>query len=291
MAGSEHVLKHRDIRRVLLVTLALNWLVAAAKLVIGLTSQSLAMVADGFHSLIDGSSNVVGLVAIYFAYKPADADHQYGHRKYEVISAMAISVGLFAVAWRILSEGLTRLSHPIVPDIGPLNFAVMIATLAVNIGVSTYEKREGQRLKSQFLLSDAAHTRSDVYASLSVIGSLVAAHLGYAVIDVLASLAIATIIVRVGYRIVLDGLGIISDQLVLEPAAVGPVVLAVDGVRGCDRIRTRGTEDHVFMDLVCYVPGAMTMRDAHQLADRIEARIREEFPQVKDIVVHLEPQG
>src|ERR1044072_7761418 len=99
--SAAHPSRHAEIRRVLLLTLALNWAVAAAKLAIGHLSQSLATVPDGSHSLLDGSSNIVGLVAIHFAYKPADEDHQYGHRKFETVSAMAISLGLFLAAWRL----------------------------------------------------------------------------------------------------------------------------------------------------------------------------------------------
>ena len=288
-ATPSHHAKYRDVRRVLVVTLFLNWLVAAAKLFIGQTTHTLAMVADGYHSLLDGSSNVVGLVAIFFAYKPADDDHQYGHRKYETVSAMAISIALFGAAYRILSEAVHRMGNPVEPEVGVVNFAVMIVTIAVNLGVSTYERREGERLKSQLLVSDAAHTSSDVYASLAVIASLIAARLGFGALDIVFSVVIAVIILRIGYRIVRQGLSVISDQIMLDPHEVETMVASIAGVLGCARVRTRGTEDHVFMDLVCFVPGEMTMRDAHRLADHIEERIQEAFPAVRDIVVHLEP--
>jgi cation diffusion facilitator family transporter len=284
-----HVRRQREVRRVLLVTLVLNVAVAVAKLVIGTLSRSLAMVADGYHSLLDGSSNIVGLVAIHFAHKPPDEDHQYGHRKFETVSAMAISVSLFAAAFRILSDVYHRLGTTVTPSIGVASFAVMLGTIAVNVGVSTYEAREGRRLHSSFLLSDSAHTGSDVYASIAVLVSLLAARLGIMWVDVIASIGIAIVIVRTGYHIVLAGMRVIADQIVLDPKKVEETVRSIEGVRSCARIRTRGTEDHVFMDLVVYVPGDLTLNDAHALADRIEGRIQQAYPEVKDIVVHLEP--
>jgi cation diffusion facilitator family transporter len=279
-----------DIQRVLVVTLALNWLVAIAKLLVGYLTHTLSMVADGYHSLIDGSSNVIGLVAIHFAAKPPDADHQYGHHKYETVSATAIGVALFAAAWRIGSDALERTtSDTVVPRVGVVNFAVMALTLAVNLAVSAYERRAGERLRSPLLLSDAAHTRSDVFASSTVIVALVATWLGYPWIDVLASLAIAVIIVAIGWRIVRGGVQVMADQMAIDPDRISALVLAVEGVEGCDRIRSRGTEAHVFVDLTCYVSADMTMSRAHELADRIEARIHAAFPQVEDTVVHLEP--
>lgn len=287
MAG--HVSKYFEVRRVLTVTLVLNLAVAIAKLVIGYSTRTLSMVADGYHSALDASSNVIGFIAIYFAYKPADDDHQYGHRKYETLSAMAISISLFLVAYRILLEAYHRIGNAVYPEVGVISFVVMFATLLVNLGVSTYERREGQRLKSQLLVSDAAHTRSDVFATSAVIASLVASKLGYPGFDIVASMFIAAIIVRIGYNIITQNLSVIADAVAIDPETVRAIVMAVNGVTGCERIRTRGTEDHVFMDLVCFVAGTMTMSEAHRLADRIEQIITTELPMVKDIVVHLEP--
>ena len=281
--------KYAEVKRVLFYTLWGNVLVAGLKLVVGFTSQSLAMVADGYHSLLDSSSNIVGFVAIHFADKPPDADHQYGHRKYETVSAMAISFGLFAAAWHIGSDAVARLLHPVTPNIGVLNFAVMIGTIAVNILVSTYERRRGEALKSELLISDAQHTNSDIYASLTVLLSLIASRLGYPLIDTLASLVIAAIVLRVGYGIVSHGLGIISDMVVIDPMRIEQVLKGMKGVQGCSAIRTRGPEDAIYMDLTILVAPTTPLNVAHELADDVEGRLREAFPGVVDIVVHMEP--
>ena len=138
----------RGVRRVLVITLLLNLAVSAAKIVIGHLSGSLAMVADGYHSLVDGSNNVIGLIVAAFAFAPPDRAHPYGHRKFETAATLVIGLALLALSWEVFSGALGRTAKPALPEIGPLNWAVMAATIAVNVFVSWYEAREGRRLKS-----------------------------------------------------------------------------------------------------------------------------------------------
>jgi cation diffusion facilitator family transporter len=175
------------------------------------------------------------------------------------------------------------------PRVGVVNFAVMGGTLLVNLAVSGYERRKGRELRSALLLSDAAHTRTDVYATITVMISLVAARLGYPVLDVVASVVIAAIIVRVGYQIVRKGLGVISDMSVIDPEEVTAELKALPGVQGCRSVRSRGPEDHVFMDLTILVAPQTPLVEAHGLADKVENYIRTRFPGVVDVVIHMEP--
>ena len=148
-----------EIRRVLGITLVLNLAVSAGKIVVGSLSASLAMVADGYHSLLDGANNVIGLIVVGWAAEPPDHDHPYGHRKFETAASLAIGLALLGLAYSVTEDALTGLASPQLPDIGPLNWVVMGVTLAVNVFVARYESREGQRLQSDFLLADANHTR------------------------------------------------------------------------------------------------------------------------------------
>ncbi len=100
------------IRRVLVLVLALNWAVALAKIIYGLLSRCESMTADGFHSLSDGTSNIVGLIGIHFACQPKDKDHPYGHKKYETLFSLGIAALLFFVCLNLLKEGVNRIFHP-----------------------------------------------------------------------------------------------------------------------------------------------------------------------------------
>ena len=164
----------RQIRAVLWTVLALNVLVAVAKMAWGLVSGSVAMLADGFHSMFDGVSNIVGLVGMGMAARPADRDHPYGHGKYETYASAAIGAMLVFAAYRVGSAAVERLRHGGEgPNVTAMSFAVMIGTLAINITVTLWERRAGKRLNSSILVADASHTSSDVFVSLGVILGLV----------------------------------------------------------------------------------------------------------------------
>ncbi|MDZ4063859.1 MAG: cation diffusion facilitator family transporter, partial [Coriobacteriia bacterium] len=160
----------RRIRRILWAILALNLAVAVAKMTWGYVTGSVAMQADGFHSLFDGASNVVGLVGMYIAGRPADREHPYGHGKFETYASAAIGAMLALAAYRVGSSAIQALldGSP-TPRVDAVSFAIMIGTLAVNVGVTTYERRVGRKLGSAILVADASHTGSDVLVSLGVI--------------------------------------------------------------------------------------------------------------------------
>jgi len=274
---------------VLWITLVLNLLVSGTKIAVGTITATLSLVADGYHSLLDASGNVLGLSTLGFAYKPPDEDHQYGHRKFEVLASMGISILLFATAFEIVHESWIRLKSASAPSMSLLSLAAAAGTLVVNLFVSTYETRKGRRLRSPFLLADAAHTRSDIFATLGVLAAIILIRAGYPWADPVAAIAIAAVIVAAGWRILTTGVDIISDRRVVEPEAITSVALSFDGARRCRRVRTRGFEDAAFLDLTILLDPELSLKEAHDLCDRIEEALREQFPQLVDIVIHQEP--
>jgi cation diffusion facilitator family transporter len=283
------VTRNKEVRRVLWITLVLNFLVAGAKLGYGHSTQILSMVADGFHSLLDGSSNVIGLIALAFASKPADPGHPYGHRKVEAIAAMVISGMLFWACYEIISSAYDRLHTRLAPEVTLYSFLIMLGTMAINYGVSRYEHRKGEELKSQILTADSAHTRSDIFASLSVLAALVGVRLNLSYVDIIAAGFIALVVGYSGYKIVLESFNTLLDSAQLDPEAVTRTVLSVDGVQKCHHIRTRGHPKAIYMDLNIHVSPTLTTQKAHELTHRVIARIKEEIPEVVDVVVHTEP--
>lgn len=280
---------HSGVRRVLWVTLFLNVAVSAAKILVGHLSGSLALVADGYHSLVDGANNIIGLIVAAFAYAPPDSGHPYGHRKFETAAALAIGLGLLALAYRVLAGTLFGAVQPRLPTIGPAAWGVMLVTLAVNFFVSRYETRQGQRLGSAYLIADAAHTRSDLYVSLGVIISFVGAHAGQRWADPVVATAIAALIAVQAVRLLLDSFHVLTDRAPIPADAISAVVREVSGVQDCRIARTRGGPGAVYVDLVVHVDGGLTLREAHDIADRVEHAVQARHPHVVDVVVHLEP--
>jgi cation diffusion facilitator family transporter len=291
MATIDTDVQSRGVRRVLWITLALNVAVSAGKVVVGQLSGSLAMVADGFHSLVDGSNNLIGLIVAAFAFRPPDPGHPYGHRKFETAATGFIGLALLALAWEVLSGAAGRMSHPAVPEIGPLNWAVMAVTIGVNLYVSWYEAREGRRLKSSFLVADATHTRADLYVSLGVVLSFLVALAGLGWADPLVAVAIAAIIAWQAGQILLTAFHVLTDRAVLPAEKVEALAAAIPGVLRVHNARTRGRGDAVYVDLTVHLHSAMSLKRAHEISDQIEADLQKAHPEIVDVVVHLEPEG
>ena len=279
------------VRRVLWITLFLNLAVSGGKILVGFLSGSMSMVADGYHSLVDGSNNVIGLIVAAFAYAPPDRGHPYGHRKFETAATTLIGAALLALAYEVVQGALGATSKARLPEIGPLNWAVMIGTMAVNVFVSFYESREGRRLGSEYLVADALHTRADLYVSLGVIVSFVGARLGLRWADPAVAIGIAAVIAVQALRILVGAFHVLTDRAAIPPEAIGLVTAAMPEVRACLGVRTRGVGDAVYVDLTVHLDGGLTLREAHDVADRIEEALKRAHPRIVDVVVHLEPAG
>lgn len=273
----------------LLRVLILNLAVAGAKLVFGYATGAVSMISDGFHSLTDGASNVMGLIGVRLAGKPPDADHPYGHRKFETLAAGGIFVFLLIVVVEVVRNAIGWFTTGEAPEVTAVSFGVMLATLTVNLLVVRYETGEGRRLGSELLLADAAHTRSDVLSSCTVIVALTAALIGYPWLDAVGALVIAVFIARTGYQIGLETSGILADRVVLDEGAIRGVVMGVPEVVGCHQIRTRGSGDYTFLDLHVWFPADMPLFEAHRLSHVVKDRLIETFPQIADAIIHIEP--
>lgn len=280
----------RGIRRVLWIILFLNLAVAAAKYFYGLATGSASMQADGIHSVFDSAGNVVGLVGIALASRPADEGHPYGHAKFETYASLVIGVLLLFAAFEVGSSAVTKLSSGnYTAEVGPLSFVVMIATLVVNLGVTTYERRCAKRLKSEVLAADANHTLSDALVSIGVIVGLAAVALGFPMADPIMALVVTIAILFTVYDVFKHALATLSDRARIPEEEVREAVCRVEGVRGAHQVRTRGTEGEVYVDLHVLVASNMTVGEAHHLADEVEHAVEKSFPNVIETLVHIEP--
>jgi cation diffusion facilitator family transporter len=282
--------RYREIKRILWVILFLNLAVAAAKYLYGLATRSVSMQADGIASAFDMVSNLVGLVGIAAAARPADTGHPYGHAKFETYASVAIGVMLVFAAYNVFSDAFAALSagvHDVTVDAG--SYGVMLATLAVNLGVSRYERRAGARLSSEILTADALHTASDALVSVSVIVGLVLVQAGWPVADPIVSMVVGVAILHSAWEVFSQANATLSDKSRLPADEVAAVAASVEGVRDVHRVRTRGTEGAVLVDLHVLLDPETPLYRAHLTGNDVERAIRERFPQVADVVVHIEP--
>jgi cation diffusion facilitator family transporter len=278
----------RDVQRVLWITLVLNFAVSLAKLVVGLATHSLTLVSDAAHSAIDGVNNIVGLVAVGVASKEADADHPYGHSKFETLAAFVLSGLLFFTCFEIAVSAARRLfgGHESTPVAGPVSFAVAVGTLLVNLGVSRYEGRRGRELDSDFLIADAAHTRSDVLVTATVITSLVFVRLGFERVDAALSLVIAVFIGRIGYGVFRRTLPVLVDASAVDESQVQKIVRAVPGVRSAHAVRSRRVGSTVFLEMHLVVEPTDT-ETAHARTEAVETALERSFGPTR-ATIHVE---
>jgi cation diffusion facilitator family transporter len=280
------------VRRVFWITLFLNFAVAIAKGLYSVSSGSVTLGADAFHSVLDGSANVLALVGMHLSTKPASAAHPYGRRKIELLAAVGIGV-LIAVS---LLEVASAAWHSLAarrppPDIGWSGFAVVLASMAVNLLVSRYEAAQGRRLKSPLLAADAHHTQSDLYASGAVLVSFIGAQRGFWWADGVCGLAVVVMVGRVAWAVLRENVPSLLDVAILDPTTVREIGGAINGVRGIHRVRSRGTPWAVELDLHIQVAAEMKVQDAHCIANEVETELRTKLPELSDVVVHIEPIG
>jgi len=284
-------MRYKEIRFVLTTVLFLNIAVALAKLGWGLLSHSLGMQADGFHSLFDGISNIIGLIGISLAARPPDRLHPYGHKKFETLAAAGIAVMLIGTCTYVGWRGIQALTNSTLPQVTGVSYGVMLVTMAINAGVTKWEQRKGRELRSEVLIADSYHTASDLLTSFSVLLGLFAIHLGYPLADPIIALLIAGVIAWTAFTILRDVTRSLTDHIRLDPRDIRSTVMAIPGVLHCHEIRTRGLAHHIFVDLSIHVTPGLPIEQAHEIAHHVEEALQTQFEGVEDVVVHLEPEG
>ena len=281
--------RYSEVTRVLYRGPFLNLAVALVKIVLGYSTGAVSILSDGFHSLTDSASNVVALIGVSVARQPPDANHPYGHRKYETMASLGILVFLVVVLVEVLTAAADRFVNGGTPRIFPEGIALMTVTLVVNLWVVAYEQREGRRLKSEVLRADAKHTRSDVLTTGAVLGALMGVWWGYPLLDPMAALLVAGFIGHACWGIAQEASRILADEMVIPEEQVREVVQSVSEVLGCEKIRTRGSADYAFLDLHLWLNGNMSLAEAHATSHVVKDRLMTKFPQLVDVVIHIEP--
>lgn len=278
------------VKTVLVIILFANLAVALLKIFAGYIVKSTSLTADGFHSLTDGSSNIVGLIGIHFASKPVDKDHPYGHKKFETLAGLFIAAMLFVLAGRIIISAVSNFFRPIVPRVTFESLIALLITLGINIFVSKYEYAQGKKLSSPILVSDSMHTKSDVFISIGVLATLISIKLGLpAFIDSISSLVVSGFVLHAAYEIFSDNCSVLLDRAAVDSDRVRDVVMEFDMVKDVHKIRSRGMEDEVFIDLHILVEPNTNIEECHTLMHDIESRLCDELRRPIHTVIHVEP--
>ncbi|WP_414529192.1 cation diffusion facilitator family transporter [Nodularia chucula] len=279
----------REVQKVLIITLLLNLLVIALKGFLGYMTGSLSLLADALHSVTDGANNILGLVATKYSAPQPDMEHPYGHQKFEAVGALGIAAFLAIACWQILQGAVERIMAGAEPvNISPVELWLLLIVLGVNIFVAFYERGVGKRVGSAILIADAAHTMSDVWVTITVIGGLIGVWLGYQWLDVVLAFPVALLVFWTGLSVVKSNLPWLVDQMAIAPQKIHAIATAVPGVINCHNIASRGVlgrQVFIEMHLIVDAPDVET---AHLITEEVERRLEQRFNPVR-ILIHIEP--
>jgi cation diffusion facilitator family transporter len=274
---------------VLAVTLLANTLIVLAKVIAGMSAHSLSVLADAAHSSVDALSNVIALSLARVAAQGPDAEHPYGHAKFETVGGLAIVAFLSIAVYELVKSALARLLGAGTPPmVTPFAIGTMIVSGVVSLLIWRYEDRYGRRYNSQLLIADAAHTKSDFYSSTAVLAGMGVIAVGFPQADAVVTLLVAVMIARVGFGIVQSTVPVLVDQRAVEVDTIRGLALATPGVVDCFNVRSRGPQGDIFAELTITVAPDLNVADAHLIADTVERRLAAELS-AREIVVHVEP--
>jgi cation diffusion facilitator family transporter len=281
--------RYKMIRQVLLVVLGIDLLLASSKGFYGYLTESLGMLADGFHSAVHALGGVISLVAVKLAARPPDERHPYGYERYEPLAAMGVALLMFVAVWKILSGAWSRVHSFEIPVVTNISFVIMIGSLIVSFGLAAWELRLSRRLSSTILKADAGRVWGDTFVSMSVIASLVAVRVGLPWLDAVVSVVVAAFIAGSAWSIVRGASQVLSDAAVADIDSIARAASGVDGVQGCHQVRARGVSGMVRVDLHILVDPKMTVEESHNLVKEVERRIRDRVGGITEVLVHVGP--
>ncbi len=275
-------------------TIPLSLLVLGIKLLAWRLTGSVALLSDALESIVNVVAAIAAFVAIVYAAKPADHDHQFGHHKAEYISAVIEGVAIVVASLLIFREAIGELFDPSMPtDVG-LGLGVNIFASLIN-GVWAYMLiSAGRSMRSPALVADGKHIRTDVVTSVGVvIGLGIALATGYPIFDPLIALAVAAHILYAGWQLIAESVGGLMDAALTgdeEDAIRKAIYDNASGSSDVHDLKTRRAGSAAFIDFHLVVSEDMTVGEAHDICDRLEGAIKKAIPG-STLAIHVEPEG
>jgi cation diffusion facilitator family transporter len=285
--------KHHVARKSTFVSIVLNIVLMVAQIVIGVFAHSQALIADGVHSLADLISDFVVLIANRHSGAEPDADHNYGHSRYETVASLFLGGLLIAVGVGMLWRAGTRLAD--LQDIPPVHVSALVVAVVVLVskeGLFRYMMREARRVRSAMLIANAWHARSDAASSLVVALGIVGSLLGMRLLDPIAAAIVGFMVARMGWVFGWDALQDLSDRALDEPAAgdVRRLLLSTPGVREVHQLRTRKMGDLALVDAHILVDPFISVSEGHYIAESARTRVLTDN-RVLDALIHVDPEN
>lgn len=290
--------RNKAIYKVTLIGSVVNAVLIVIKFVAGFLGRSSALVADAVHSLTDFVTDIVVLIFVRISGKPRDREHSYGHGKFETLATLIIGVFLAGAGIGLFIEGLKKvissLHGEVLPEPTWLALIVAIASIVAKEILFRYTIKVGRKVKSEAVIANAWHHRSDAISSLgTMVGIGGAMFFGekWRILDPLAAVLVSVFIVKAGYDIIKPAIyELLEGSLPRDQEKqITDLIASVDGVKGYHNLHTRKIGNDIAIDVHVKMDGRMPLVEAHEIASRVERKIRDRFGKDTFVNIHMEP--
>jgi cation diffusion facilitator family transporter len=285
--------RYRAVRKVTVVGSVVDLSLGVVKIVVGWLAHSQALVADGIHSFSDLATDFIVLYAAKHSHREADETHPYGHGRIETLTTVGLGIALLGIAFGIGYDAVRRMNdtglllHP-----GALALVVAFVSVIAKEVIYQYTRRAALTLRSNMLMANAWHSRSDAISSIVVVIGVGGAMMGYPYLDAVAAIAVAVMIAKIGFELIRASSKELIDTA-LEPEVVENIrnkIMDVDGVRALHMLRSRRSGGDALVDLHVQVDPRISVSEGHQIGDTVRRRLLEGFDEVTDVTVHIDPE-
>lgn len=287
----------RDIKSVTNIAIVSNAVLSALKFIIGFWAGSIALIADGVHSLTDIVTDLAVFLGVHFGSKAPDAEHPYGHGRFETISAMVVSLVLFVAGATMIYKASMRIAaqHSHEDAVANMSYWVLVAAL-ISIVLKEFLYRITQKVAvkthSSALHANAWHHRSDAYSSIAVVVGFLSMRLtGYVHGDEIAAIAVGLMIIMVSIKIINGCLHEFVERAVDTEtiAEIKKVIEAQPQIKDWHNLRTRTVSREIFIDMHILVDPNLDVVSAHNVAESLELSLHKQLKRPVNITVHVEP--
>lgn len=280
--------------RVSITTIIGNLVLSVMKLLAGIIAHSNAMISDAIHSASDVFSTFVVIIGIKLAAKEPDKEHPYGHERLECVAAIILAIVLLITGLGIGLEALKNILQGNYSDLqvpGALALIAAIVSIITKEGMYWYTRYNAKKIDSSALMADAWHHRSDAFSSVGALIGIGGARLGFPIMDSIASLVIFLFIAKAAFDIFKDAMDKMIDHSCDEETEkqIYECVMKNENVMGVDLLQTRIFGNKIYVDIEIQADGAISLQEAHNIAEEVHDDIERSFPKVKHIMVHVNP--
>lgn len=274
-----------------------NWICVAVdaiafviKIVVGVSVKSPALIADAMHSLSDLAADVPLIILAKVSHHDADAEHPYGHARFETLGTVMLGGLLLAIAAGIAYESIHLFFADTRPEPSLAALVTILIALALKEGLFQYAIHQSRRARSPLLEANAWHARSDSLSSLVVLVGVVATLLGYPTVEIIAAVVVAGLIGHMGITLTWNALQELVDRGVDadQQQAFKTVLASVPGVKDVHMLRTRMMGPGIFIDAHIQVGGYLSVSEGHQINEWALRSIKEKFNNVTDVTLHID---